>query len=69
MKTGALAGVLPEVAWEEFRGLAVEEFPLAWLKPLARPMALAWNPRLAGVRPAVANAAATLEQLCKIGAG
>lgn len=66
VRTGAFAAVLPEVARGEFAADEVSELALPWLKPLARPMALAWNPRLAGVRPAMLKAVPVLQELCRI---
>lgn len=66
VRSGAFAAVLPGVAREEFRGLEVQETSPVWLKPLSRPMALAWNPRLARVRPGLAKAIPVLTELGRI---
>lgn len=63
---GACAAVLPELARGEFRP---DEFMVVkpdWLRPLTREMVLAWNPRLARVRRAVADAVSHFKSICRL---
>jgi DNA-binding transcriptional LysR family regulator len=69
VREGVLAGVLPDVARTEFAGTGVVEVKLAWLKPLNRPVALAWNPRLAAIRPVLAKAIPVFTGRCQIEGG
>jgi len=48
---GACAAVLPRMAASDFDPAEVREFPLPFLKSYVRKLCLAWNPRLAEVRP------------------
>ena len=49
---------------EEFAAGEVVQFPLPFLKAYARPLCLAWNPRLTGARPVVERAIKALDQIC-----
>ena len=69
VREGAFAGVLPDVARTEFAGAEVVEVKLDWLQPLNRPVALAWNPRLAGVRSALAKSIPVFTERCRIEGG
>jgi DNA-binding transcriptional LysR family regulator len=46
VKSGAYGAVLPSLAAAEFAAGEVVEVPLPFLKSYARPICLAWNPRL-----------------------
>lgn len=61
VETGAFGAVLPSLAAVEFEPGEVVECPLPFLKSYARPICLAWNPRLTAVRPAVERAVKVLE--------
>ena len=63
VRAGALAAILPVAARAEFAVGEVREVLLPWLKPLGRPISLAWNARLAAVRPALAKAVPVLTEL------
>jgi len=61
--------VLPNLAAVEFDPKETVQFPLPILKAYARPIALAWNPRLTEVRPIVERAIQVVQQeLVKDGA-
>jgi DNA-binding transcriptional LysR family regulator len=53
VQTGAFGAVLPTLAAVEFAPGEVVQVPLPFLKSYARPIVVAWNPRLIEVRPAV----------------
>lgn len=61
--TGAFGGVLPSLARAEFAPREIMEFELPFLKSYARPLAVAWNPRLTAVRPVVEAALKALNRL------
>ena len=61
VQTGAYGAVLPSVAAVEFTGTDVAEFPLPFLKTYARPISVAWNPRMQDVRPVVGRAVEALQ--------
>jgi len=63
-KSGAFGAVLPSFAAVEFAAGEVVQFPLPFLKAYARPLCLAWNPRLTGARPVVERAIKALDQIC-----
>jgi len=63
VETGAFAAVLPSLAAVEFAAGEVIEVPLPFLKSYARPICLAWNPRLTAVRPLVDRAVDVLHQV------
>jgi hypothetical protein len=50
---GAYGGVLPSLARSDFKPGETMEFALPFLKSYARPIVVAWNPRLIEVRPVV----------------
>lgn len=56
VKTGAFGAALPNLAAVAFAPGEVVQFPLPFLKSYARPICVAWNPRLADVRPVVEQA-------------
>ena len=62
VETGVFGGVLPSMAAAEFAPGEVVQFPLPFLKSYARPVCVAWNPRLADVRPVVERAIKALQQ-------
>lgn len=62
VETGAFGAVLPSMAAAEFADGKVVELPLPFLKSYARPICLAWNPRLTAVRPLVDRAIQALHQ-------
>ena len=62
VKTGAFCAALPNLAAVDFAPGEVVQIPLPFLKSYARPICLAWNPRLTAVRPAVEGAIKTLDQ-------
>ncbi len=62
VETGAYGAVLPSVAAAEFEPGKVVQFPLTFLKAYARPICVAWNPRLADVRPVVGKAIGALQR-------
>ena len=63
VKSGAYGAVLPSLSAMEFTHSEVVEVPLPFLKSYARPVCLAWNPRLTTVRPVVERAIKTLDLL------
>ena len=63
--SGAYAAVLPTIAAAQFAGAKVSQMQLPFLKAYARPICLAWNPRLTAMRPAVTRAANALEKTLK----
>jgi DNA-binding transcriptional LysR family regulator len=62
VKSGAYGAVLPSLAAREFATGTVLQVPLPFLKSYARPVCLAWNPRLTEVRPTVEQAVTILEK-------
>lgn len=64
VQTGMYAGILPGLARGEFKADAVQEFQLPWLRPLSRKMVLAWNPRLARIRPPTSKILPLLKTAC-----
>jgi DNA-binding transcriptional LysR family regulator len=62
VKTGAFGAALPNLAAVEFAPGEVVQFPLPFLKSYALPLCVAWNPRLADVRPVVERAIKALHQ-------
>jgi len=60
VKTGAVAATLPNLAAAAFAPGEIVQFPLPFLKSYARPRCIAWNPRLAEVRPVVGRAVEVL---------
>jgi DNA-binding transcriptional LysR family regulator len=62
VKTGAFGAALPNLAMAAFAPGEVVQYPLPFLKSYARPIAVAWNPRLTEVRPLVEHAIKVLEQ-------
>jgi DNA-binding transcriptional LysR family regulator len=54
--SGACAAVLPQMAARDFDPAEVRKFPLPFLKTYVRKLCLAWNPRLAEVRPLLTKA-------------
>jgi len=59
----AFGAVLPGMAAVEFAPHEGFQFPLSFLKSYARPICVAWNPRLADVRPVVEQAVKALQQV------
>ena len=66
VRRGCFAALLPELAKAEFAGSGVCEVKAEWLRPLSRGVLLAWNPRLARVRSAVAKAIPVFSEICRI---
>ena len=66
VRRGCFAALLPELAKVEFEGSSVCEVKAEWLRPLGRGVLLAWNPRLARVRAAVAKAIPVFSEVCRI---
>ena len=58
-----LAAVLPVIAASAFDPDEVEHVKLPFLRELACPMALAWNGRVAAIRPAVGSASRMLAEI------
>jgi len=63
VKSGAFGAVLPSLAAVEFAAGEVVQFPLPFLKAYARPLCLAWNPRLTSVRPVVVRAIKAMDEV------
>lgn len=63
VETGAFGAVLPTAAGVEFAPGEVMGVPLPFLKPYARPLCLAWNPRLTTVRAPVERFIQALHQI------
>lgn len=63
VQTGAFAAVLPDLAVVEFSTGEVTQYPLPILKSYERQLVLAWNPRVAEVRPLVGRATTELGRL------
>lgn len=63
VETGTYGAILPSLAAAEFDRGEVAQYPLPLLKSYARHLALAWNPRLADVRPVVERAVGLLIQM------
>ena len=62
VKTGAFGAALPNLAAAGFAPGEAIQFPLPFLRSYARPICVAWNPRLAEVRPVVEHAIGALQQ-------
>lgn len=62
VKTGAFGAALPNLASVAFAPNEVVQFPLPFLKSYARPICVAWSPRLAEVRPVVQQAIGALHK-------
>lgn len=60
-----LAAVLPVIARNVLDPTEVRHIALPFLEELARPMALAWNARVAAIRPAVGNASRVLAEILR----
>ena len=69
VKAGAFAGVLPNLAAAAFAPGQILQFALPFLKSYARPICLAWNPRLTDVRPVVERAVGALRGVLGEGRG
>jgi len=63
VKTGAVGAALPNLAAAAFTPGEVVQFPLPFLRSYARPICVAWNPRLADVRPVVGRAVEALRRI------
>ena len=61
-----LAAILPVIAGSVFDSNEVVQITLPFLKELARPMALAWNGRVAVIRPAVESASRVLAEILAV---
>ncbi len=61
-RLGHYGAVLPSIAAVEFERAQLMEFALPFPKTYARPICVAWNPRLTEVRPVVGRAVGALEQ-------
>jgi len=66
VQNGACAAVLPEMACGEFDSAKVANAKPDWLRPMNREIVLAWNPRLARVREAVAKAIPLFKTACRM---
>lgn len=66
VQSGSYAAVLPELAREEFNADEIAELKPNWLRALSREYVIAWNPRLAKVRAAVANAIPVFTTSCRM---
>ena len=64
---GVCAAFLPGQARVEFDPAEVVELQPDWLRPLGRELVLAWNPRLARIRTAVAQAVPVFRDVCCFG--
>jgi DNA-binding transcriptional LysR family regulator len=62
VKTGQFGAALPNIAAVDFAPGEVVQYPLPFLKSYARTIGIAWNPRLAEVRPVVEKAITALNQ-------
>jgi hypothetical protein len=62
VKTEAFDAALPNLAAVEFSPGEVVQFPLPFLKSYARPICVAWKPRLGKVRLVVEQAVEALRQ-------
>ena len=62
VKTGVYGAALPDMAAVDFAPGEVVQISLPFMKSYARPICLAWNPRLTAVRPAVEGAIKTLNE-------
>jgi DNA-binding transcriptional LysR family regulator len=69
VKTGAFGAALPNLAAAAFTPGEVVQFALPFLKSYARPICVAWNPRLVDVRPLVERAIGVLRQALGGGGG
>lgn len=63
--TGGFGAVLPSFGAVAFAPGKVVQFPLPFLKSYARPIGVAWNPRLTAVRPAVEQAIEAMIVFCR----
>jgi DNA-binding transcriptional LysR family regulator len=66
VQTGVCAAVLPSLARNEFDAGDVVELRPSWLRPLNREMVLAWNPRLARIRPSLSKALPVFKTACRL---
>jgi DNA-binding transcriptional LysR family regulator len=64
---GICAAVLPSLACREFNTGGVTEVKPRWLGSLSREMVLAWNPRLARIRPVLLKAISVCKAACRLG--
>lgn len=63
VEAGAMAAALPSLAAGSFPPGTVVEFSLPFLKSYAQTIGIAWNPRLAEVRPLVERAVGILPKV------
>jgi len=63
VRTLGVAAILPAQARSVFDPGRIAEFNPAFLGPLARSLAVAWNPRIARIRPIVSRAAKAFSQM------
>src|SRR6266542_3964085 len=61
--TGTCAGILPDLAAVDFNPREVKQAALPFLKAYARPISVAWNPRLLQARPVAQRAVNALMSL------
>jgi DNA-binding transcriptional LysR family regulator len=66
VQTGKFAAILPSMAIAELRGAGVAELKPAFLRPLSRCIALAWNPRMARIRVEVSRAIPVFRELLRL---
>jgi DNA-binding transcriptional LysR family regulator len=65
VKQGVIGAILPNLACRDFEGTNVKIFSPKFLDSLKRPTVLAWNPRVARVRPVVEKAVQIFSECCK----
>lgn len=66
VEAGICAAILPSLARYEFPTGSVAELKPDWLGALDRQMVLAWNPRLARIRPILLKAISVCKAACRL---
>ncbi len=67
VRTGKFWAIVPELALRELPAGLIDRINDDALATLTREAMLAWNPRLARIRPGAARVAAALQAVLKIG--
>ncbi len=68
VRAGGFAAILPTIAAAELTDSGVIELKPDCLRPLSRPIVLAWNPRLARIRGALDKAIPVFSEFCQLAA-
>lgn len=65
VKLGLVAAILPSIAASDFKDADIKIFSPKFLDPLNRRTVLAWNPRIARVRPSVQKTVDVFREACR----